>query len=121
MKIYLVRKQITVPLPNSPICSSGKRIKASSRRQVLVRLLTSNLIILRVMAFSWTSQFVSKHGFFPLTSKNPLAWFCFTNVTTPQATLMTLCQLDDWIIMMFNFSHLYYSTYRESIINKNKR
>lgn len=65
MKIYLVSKQITVLLTNSPICTSRKRIKASSRRKVLVRLLTSTLIILRVMAFSWTSQFVSKHGFFP--------------------------------------------------------
>lgn len=62
VKIYLNGKQRKALLSDGPICASGKKIK-TSRGKVLVRLLTSNFIILRLMVFSWTSQFMSWHGF----------------------------------------------------------
>lgn len=118
MKIYLVSKQITVLL-TCLYMLSNLYIREKDR-SLLQKKDFSSFVNLKLNYFKSNGIFLEiticfQAWLFPLTSKNPLAWFCFTNVITPQATL-TLCQLDDWIIMILNFSHL-----RESIINKNKR
>lgn len=104
MKIYLVSKQIkvllTCLLENSSFNKQSNSYVREKDQSLLQKKGFSSIVNLKLNYFKSDGVFLDvticfQAWLFPLTSKSPLAWFCFTNVTTPQATLMTLCQLDD--------------------------